>query len=279
MIRFFGFLTVSLIAFGSMAIVINLMPTCRAVTISVQTPQSATMNNIPTKESPFFCNTSVYAPAQKIRKDELDNQFRKLVIAYRELPAGYAFQFPSDEKSYETIAEWFAMERLCCPFFSMDLELGRENGSVWLNLTGREGVKRFIEADFQTMKRLRKASSVDMTKATEKDSPFACNTSVYTPEQKARKGIVDKQVRELILGVSELPNGYGFQYPTDIEAIKGLGEWIALERLCCPFFTFDLVAEREGGTLWLSLTGREGVKKFIAAEFQPALALLQKTAK
>jgi hypothetical protein len=36
--------------------------------------------------------------------------------------------------------------------------------------------------------------------------------------------------------------------------------------LCCPFFGFALEMEPEGGAVWLSLTGREGVKPFIIAE-------------
>jgi hypothetical protein len=32
------------------------------------------------------------------------------------------------------------------------------------------------------------------------------------------------------------------------------------------FFDFSLEVEREGGAVWLSLTGREGVKPFIMAE-------------
>lgn len=36
---------------------------------------------------------------------------------------------------------------------------------------------------------------------------------------------------------------------------------------CCPFFDFDLIVEREGGSMWFRLTGREGVKAFIREEF------------
>jgi peroxiredoxin len=270
MIRFFGLVMACIVAFGLMVMMMNLMPTCKAITITTQ--QTNSMNNIPTQESPFACNTSVYTPSQKTRKDELDNQFRKLAISYRELPNGYAFEFPSDEISYETIAEWFAMERLCCPFFSMDLELERENGSVWLNLTGREGTKRFIEADFQSMKRLHKAQAVNTSKVSAKESPFACNTAVYTDPQKVRKEIVGKEFRRLARAPRELPNGYAVEYATDVDSIKNIAEWIVLERLCCPFLSFGLIAEREGGSVSLSLTGREGVKRFISAEFQPVLS-------
>jgi hypothetical protein len=43
-------------------------------------------------------------------------------------------------------------------------------------------------------------------------------------------------------------------------------EFMTLERLCCPFLTLTLEVERERGPLWLTLTGREGVKPFLQAE-------------
>ena len=47
--------------------------------------------------------------------------------------------------------------------------------------------------------------------------------------------------------------------------------FVTKERLCCPFFGFALHVEPEGGALWLSLTGRDGVKPFIQAEIGDAL--------
>ena len=45
-----------------------------------------------------------------------------------------------------------------------------------------------------------------------------------------------------------------------------VAEFIELERRCCPFFRFELEVQDEGGAAWLRLTGRMGVKQFIAAE-------------
>ena len=66
--------------------------------------------------------------------------------------------------------------------------------------------------------------------------------------------------------IRELPNGYSFRLPTESDVLLTAADFIALERLCCPFFGFGLEIEREGGAVWLSLTGREGVKPFIVAE-------------
>ena len=46
-----------------------------------------------------------------------------------------------------------------------------------------------------------------------------------------------------------------------------VAEWVADERKCCPFFTFEIWVEGETGALRLSLKGREGVKPFIKMEF------------
>lgn len=79
----------------------------------------------------------------------IDNLFR-LVDEVRELPSGYAFRLPNKSEVLMTTAQFIALERLCCPFFGFGVEVERENGSVWLSLTGREGVKPFIMAEIRS---------------------------------------------------------------------------------------------------------------------------------
>jgi len=38
-------------------------------------------------------------------------------------------------------------QRLCCPFFGFRLEVANEGGAARLGLTGRPGVKEFVEAE------------------------------------------------------------------------------------------------------------------------------------
>jgi hypothetical protein len=73
-------------------------------------------------------------------------------------------------------------------------------------------------------------------------------------------------MRQAIREVKELPDGYSFRFDASQPTVLLVSEFIARERACCPFFTFELVAERNEGPLWLSLRGREGVKEFIVAE-------------
>lgn len=72
---------------------------------------------------------------------------RKRKTGVRELSDGYEFQFPADSATVQLVAEWAAGERVCCPFFDIELRMERGGGPLWLHLTGRKGTKDFIRAD------------------------------------------------------------------------------------------------------------------------------------
>ena len=99
-------------------------------------------------QSAFACNRLALTPEQRKRHfDDLGPKLLSLKKAIRELPNGYEFEFAADSSTVQLVAEWAVGERACCPFFDIDLRLEREGGSLWLVLTGREGVKQFIQAD------------------------------------------------------------------------------------------------------------------------------------
>jgi hypothetical protein len=99
-------------------------------------------------ESAFACDRMALTPEKRKRHfDELGPKLRSLKKSVRELPNGYEFEFPADSNTVQLVAEWAAGERACCPFFDIDMRFERDGGSLWLSLTGREGVKQFIQAD------------------------------------------------------------------------------------------------------------------------------------
>ena len=100
------------------------------------------------RESPFACDTMALTPQQRKRHfEELGSSLRSLRRSVRELADGYEFEFPADEKTFQLVTEWAIQERLCCPFFDINVRLEREDGPLWLRLTGREGTKDFIKVD------------------------------------------------------------------------------------------------------------------------------------
>lgn len=99
-------------------------------------------------------------------------------------------------------------------------------------------------------------------------TPFACNRLALTPETRARHfNELGPALRQLTKSVRELPDGYEFQFVSSAATFHLLTEWVAGEYLCCPFFDIDVLVSREGGPLRLRLTGRDGVKQFIQADF------------
>jgi len=99
-------------------------------------------------ESPLACAPAALSPTERSRHfDELGPKLRALRKGVRELADGYAFEYPGDPETYRLVAEWAAGERVCCPFFDIDIRSEREGGPIRVRVTGREGVKRFIEAE------------------------------------------------------------------------------------------------------------------------------------
>ena len=104
-------------------------------------------------------------------------------------------------------------------------------------------------------------------KNTQVKTTFACNMLALNAEERRRHLEVAKQLRAETKEVRELPDGYGFRLSSGQPTILLVSEFIARERLCCPFFSFEMVVEPEDGPLWMRLRGADGVKDFIKAEF------------
>ncbi len=138
---------------NSVTTILNTALLCAFLAMTVLSlPKSAsaqaTVSETIRSESPFACNRMALTPAQRKRHlDELGPKLRSLKRSVRELPNGYEFEFPSDANTFQLVAEWVVGERDCCPFFDIEMRLQREGGALWLGLTGREGVKQFIQAD------------------------------------------------------------------------------------------------------------------------------------
>ena len=108
--------------------------------------------------------------------------------------------------------------------------------------------------------------------STSSNSPFACDIMALTAEQRKRhSGELGPMLRSMKKSVRELPDGYEFEFPADANTYALVTEWSIQERTCCPFFDIDIRLDREGGPLWLRLTGRDGTKQFIQSDAAPWL--------
>ncbi len=97
------------------------------------------------------------------------------------------------------------------------------------------------------------------------DLPIACDLIALDPE--ARSTHLETARQLLSAGaaeVQELPDGYAFRYSA--EQYGQVTQFIANERLCCPFFSFTLEVTPAHGPLWLRISGHAGVKDFLQSE-------------
>lgn len=97
------------------------------------------------------------------------------------------------------------------------------------------------------------------------ETAFACNLNAISPEQRPAHQRLIEQLFTSKHAAYEMPNGYRFEFSA--EWLVQLAQFVALERLCCPFFDFTIQVNANSDTLSLQLTGVEGVKTFIRAEF------------
>jgi hypothetical protein len=106
----------------------------------------------PKKTVVFACNMKAMSPEARKRQSEiLSPALRTSKLSSKELADGYEFQFPSDAKTYQMLAEWIGNERLCCPFFDFDLRIGDASAPMSLKISGPEGVKQFVRAELAAM--------------------------------------------------------------------------------------------------------------------------------
>ena len=96
---------------------------------------------------------------------------------------------------------------------------------------------------------------------------FYCNTKALNPSERAHHKLLTDKLVAKRTRIVETEKGYEFQYSPTTISLAELADWVAAEIKCCPFFGFHIDLEDEGKLLCLRLTGEEGVKPFIRAEF------------
>jgi hypothetical protein len=96
----------------------------------------------------FACNLKAISTTQRPRYNDLMKRLRSATLDRRELSDDYAFKLDSKAISLPEVAEWVSMERLCCPFLTLQLSASGDQVDWLLNLTGPKGVKPLLQAEF-----------------------------------------------------------------------------------------------------------------------------------
>jgi hypothetical protein len=101
--------------------------------------------------------------------------------------------------------------------------------------------------------------------------PIACNLKALTSDQRKELAKIGAQVISAITGSRDLNDGYAFRVDPASASLKDVAEWLDLWRRCCPFYEFRIDFHAVDAVVWLSVTGRPGVKEYIPVD-SPKLA-------
>lgn len=101
-----------------------------------------------------------------------------------------------------------------------------------------------------------------MNTAQTDNHPVACNLSAFDSKQSKRHDALLRELFSSFQSVHELQNGCEFSLPGETQWYVKLAEWVTLERLCCPFLTFEQGFNLDG-KVWLRLTGDDSAKQFL----------------
>lgn len=96
---------------------------------------------------------------------------------------------------------------------------------------------------------------------------FYCNIRALTAEERAHHKQLSEKLMAARKAIVETEKGYEFQFGPQDVTLAELADWVGAESKCCPFFDFHIDLENEGKLICLRLTGEEGIKQFIRAEF------------
>ncbi len=103
-----------------------------------------------TEETRFFCDLGAMTAEERAKYEHLAWRVSGSGEERRELDNGYAFRLSPQKISLEEVAQWMELERICCPFFDLEVEAEPNDGPIWLRMTGPEGVKEFIRSEIGT---------------------------------------------------------------------------------------------------------------------------------
>jgi hypothetical protein len=98
------------------------------------------------------------------------------------------------------------------------------------------------------------------------DVPLACNLKAISASERPRYNDLVKRLRVAVQDRRELPDGYAYKLDTKKITLPEVAEWITMERLCCPFLTFQLDVKGSGDSQ-LTLRGPAGAKSILREEF------------
>ena len=98
-------------------------------------------------DAPLACRMDALGTSGRARHATLVAELASTGPIVEELADGFAFRFPSRPYLFLRVAEWIGLERECCPFLAIRLELEHADRSLRVSVTGPAGTKDLLRAE------------------------------------------------------------------------------------------------------------------------------------
>ena len=99
------------------------------------------------REAPVACRLDAFDPGGREQHGRLVREIVAAMSGVEELADGYALRFPATPFLFLRLARWIELERACCPFLTIRLEIERPASAYRVHLTGPEGTKAALRAE------------------------------------------------------------------------------------------------------------------------------------
>jgi hypothetical protein len=151
-----GIACVTALAVCAMAVVparpnaksVRLAATSQEKAMTAQGKVMTEHGKVMTEQAGFYCNWKALSAEERQSHHALTVKLEAARVETKEFPDGYALRFKGGAASPADLAQWISNESKCCPFFDFTIELQRDGGPLWLQLTGKDGIKPFIRMEF-----------------------------------------------------------------------------------------------------------------------------------
>ena len=90
------------------------------------------------------CELGVFDGQERKRYYSLKEELSSKIADIHELEDGYAAGFQGTSQVLLKLAEYISLERMCCPFLSFKLEVGKSDAPITMSVTGPDGAKEFL---------------------------------------------------------------------------------------------------------------------------------------
>ena len=96
---------------------------------------------------PVACRPDTLDDEGRAEHGRLARELLAAASGIEELADGYAVRFPAKPFLFLRISRWIELERACCPFLTIRLDLERPVPGYRVSLTGPEGAKEVVRAE------------------------------------------------------------------------------------------------------------------------------------